>query len=201
MIWPGRNWKRSGRRRCPRIIRRIKARRRISRLHLHQRQRGSRPRHSRAADAEGWRYRHARSGAVAGWVLRRHGHTVGVGKISPALQRLLDVTKETLDLALTQHAAGAAVVGYRPADAALRGEATDTTWFGNSSVMESAGGCTRTRRCRISSPPSSLRGDFVLRRGMTLAVEPMVVAGRREVDLYRDGWTVFTVDRHAGRPF
>ena len=27
--------------------------------------------------------------------------TVGVGKISPALQRLLDVTKESLDLALT----------------------------------------------------------------------------------------------------
>ncbi len=37
-----------------------------------------------------------------------------------------------------------------------------------------------------------LRGDFTLRRGMTLAVEPMVVMGRRDVDLYKDGWTVFT---------
>ena len=36
---------------------------------------------------------------------------------------------------------------------------------------------------------------------MTLAVEPMVVAGRRDVDLYRDGWTVFTVDRMPAAHF
>jgi methionyl aminopeptidase len=46
-----------------------------------------------------------------------------------------------------------------------------------------------------------LTGDFLLRRGMTLAVEPMVVAGRRDVDLYRDGWTVFTVDRMPAAHF
>jgi methionyl aminopeptidase len=40
-----------------------------------------------------------------------------------------------------------------------------------------------------------LRGDFKLRPGMTLAVEPMVVMGRRDVDLLDDGWTVVTHDR------
>ena len=41
----------------------------------------------------------------------------------------------------------------------------------------------------------------MLRRGMTLAVEPMVVAGRRDVDLYEDGWTVFTEDRMPAAHF
>ena len=42
-----------------------------------------------------------------------------------------------------------------------------------------------------------LRGDFELRPGMTLAVEPMVVAGKREVRLLEDQWTVVTED---GKP-
>lgn len=42
-----------------------------------------------------------------------------------------------------------------------------------------------------------LRHDFKLRPGMTFAVEPMVVAGRREVRVTEDNWTVVTED---GRP-
>ena len=40
-----------------------------------------------------------------------------------------------------------------------------------------------------------LRGDFRLRPGMTIAVEPMVTMGRRDVDLLDDGWTVVSKDR------
>src|SRR5213078_2223254 len=39
-----------------------------------------------------------------------------------------------------------------------------------------------------------LRGDFTLRPGMTIAVEPMVVMGDREVRLLADKWTVVTAD-------
>jgi methionyl aminopeptidase len=46
-----------------------------------------------------------------------------------------------------------------------------------------------------------LRGDFLLRSGMTLAVEPMVVAGRRDVKLLKDGWTVVTEDSHRAAHF
>jgi methionyl aminopeptidase len=46
-----------------------------------------------------------------------------------------------------------------------------------------------------------LRGDFKLRPGMTLAVEPMVVAGRRDVDLLADKWTVVTEDRKPAAHF
>jgi len=46
-----------------------------------------------------------------------------------------------------------------------------------------------------------LRGDFKLRPGMTLAVEPMVVMGRRDVDLLSDNWTVVTKDGSSAAHF
>jgi methionyl aminopeptidase len=49
--------------------------------------------------------------------------------------------------------------------------------------------------------PEQLRGDFKLRPGMTLAVEPMVVAGRRDVDLLPDKWTVVTEDGQPAAHF
>ena len=46
-----------------------------------------------------------------------------------------------------------------------------------------------------------LRADFTLRRGMTLAVEPMVVMGGRDVDQYPDGWTIYTRDHQPAAHF
>jgi methionyl aminopeptidase len=36
---------------------------------------------------------------------------------------------------------------------------------------------------------------------MTLAIEPMVVMGRRQVEVLRDGWTVVTKDRMPAAHF
>jgi methionyl aminopeptidase len=49
--------------------------------------------------------------------------------------------------------------------------------------------------------PEQLRGDFRLKPGMTLAVEPMVVAGRRDVRLLDDQWTVVTEDGEPAAHF
>jgi len=46
-----------------------------------------------------------------------------------------------------------------------------------------------------------LHGDFELRAGMTLAVEPMVVAGRRDVKMLADQWTVITEDKQPAAHF
>jgi methionyl aminopeptidase len=46
-----------------------------------------------------------------------------------------------------------------------------------------------------------LRGDFRLRPGMTIAVEPMVVAGRRDVRVMPDEWTMVTEDGHPAAHF
>ena len=49
--------------------------------------------------------------------------------------------------------------------------------------------------------PEQLRGDFRLKVGTTIAVEPMVVMGRREVVLLDDQWTVVTEDRQPAAHF
>ena len=38
------------------------------------------------------------------------------------------------------------------------------------------------------------RGDMRLREGMTLAIEPIVVMGKRKTKTLKDGWTVVTLD-------
>jgi methionyl aminopeptidase len=126
--------------------------------------------------------------------------TVGIGRISPALQKLLDVTKESLDMAQAQMRPG-----RRWSDIArLMQHYVERN--GYNMVREFVGhGIGRDMHEEPKVPnfvtPEQLGNDFTIRRGMTLAVEPMVVMGRRDVDLYKDGWTVYTVDRMPAAHF
>ena len=126
--------------------------------------------------------------------------TVGIGRVTPVAQRLLEVTKQTLDLAIQNIRPGkkwsdiARLMQYHVERA------------GFSVVREFVGhGIGRSMHEDPKVPnfvaPEQLRGDFKLRPGMTLAVEPMVVAGRREVDLLRDNWTVVTEDGQPAAHF
>jgi methionyl aminopeptidase len=126
--------------------------------------------------------------------------TVAVGQISPAMQRLLDVTKETLALAIQN---------VRP-DRKWSDIARLMQWHvehnGFSVVREFVGhGIGRTMHEDPKVPnfvsAEQMRGDFKLRAGMTLALEPMVVMGRRDVALMDDQWTVVTEDRSAAAHF
>ena len=120
--------------------------------------------------------------------------TVGIGRVSPLARKLLDVTRQTLDLAL-QHMKP----GRKWSDIArLMQHNVETNGF--SVVREFVGhGIGRSMHEDPKVPNfvtfEQLRGDFELRPGMTLAVEPMVVAGRRDVKLLSDQWTVITEDR------
>src|ERR1700712_2293785 len=115
--------------------------------------------------------------------------TIGVGDISPVAKRLLDVTKETLFLAI-QHMKP----GKRWSEIArLMQYHVERNGF--SVVREFVGhGIGRSMHEAPRVPnfftSEQIRGDFLLRPGMTLAVEPMVVAGRRDVQLLADKWTV-----------
>lgn len=119
--------------------------------------------------------------------------TVAIGKITPDRQRLLDVTKAALVLAIQ----------YMKPDkkwseiARLMQHHVESN--GYSVVREFVGhGIGRSMHEDPKVPnfvtAEQLRGDFRLRPGMTLAVEPMVVAGKRDVELLADGWTVITAD-------
>jgi methionyl aminopeptidase len=122
--------------------------------------------------------------------------TVPVGRISPQARKLLDVTQQALVLA---------VENIRPGKkwtevAKLIQKLVESNGF--NVVREFVGhGVGRSMHEDPKVPnfvtAESWRTDFTLRPGMTLAVEPMVVAGKRDVKDPEDGWTMVTLD---GKP-
>jgi methionyl aminopeptidase len=126
--------------------------------------------------------------------------TVAVGAITPELQRLLDVTSQTLDLALANIKPG------RKWSDIARLMQWNVEKNGYNVVREFVGhGIGRDMHEEPKLPnfvtQEQLRGDFKLRPGMTLAVEPMVVMGAQDVKLLSDGWTAVTEDGKAAAHF
>ncbi len=126
--------------------------------------------------------------------------TVPIGPISARNQKLLDVTRATLDLAIEYMKPGKKWMEI----ARLMQHKVEQANF--SVVREFVGhGVGRTMHEDPKVPnfvtAEHSRQDFTLRPGMTIAVEPMVVAGRRDVTLLADGWTVITEDRQPAAHF
>ena len=115
--------------------------------------------------------------------------TVGVGTLSPQRRALLDLCKGTLDLAISRMKPGKRWSEIsREMQKHVEGQ-------GHGVVQEFVGhGIGRTMHEDPKVPnfvnPEQLRNDFVLRKGMTFAVEPMVVVGSRKVETLEDQWTV-----------
>jgi methionyl aminopeptidase len=124
--------------------------------------------------------------------------TVPVGKIHPETQKLLDVTRETLFMAIRN-----VRPGRRWSEIARLMQHYVEQIHGYSMVREFVGhGVGRSMHEEPRSVANFVtgeqrRGDFELRPGMTIAVEPMVVMGRRDVVMKDDQWTVVTED---GKP-
>ena len=116
--------------------------------------------------------------------------TVGVGKISPEAQRLIDVTEESFFAALE-----VAREGNRVSDI---GHAVQSyvESRGFSAVRALCGhGIGREMHEDPSVPNYGIPGHGVrLRRGMTICIEPMIAAGNYHVKTLSDGWTVVTTD-------
>jgi methionyl aminopeptidase len=119
--------------------------------------------------------------------------TVPVGVIDEKVQRLLRVTEDTLELAITF-----ARSGRRLGDlcAAIEDEVTAN---GYSVVREFVGhGVGRKLHEEPQVPNYGRRGSGPkLKPGMTLAIEPMVNMGTSGVRVLSDKWTVVTLD---GKP-
>ncbi len=119
--------------------------------------------------------------------------TLPVGKITPHAQKLVDNTKQTLELALRL---------IRPGKkwseiAMLMQKHVEDAGF--NVVREFVGhgvGRSMHEDPKVANfvTGEQLRHDFKLRPGMTFAIEPMVVAGRRDVRVLDDGWTMVTED-------
>ncbi len=119
--------------------------------------------------------------------------TVGVGRISADKQRLVDVTRELLDIAITKAAPG---VRWSSIAASMQNCAESA---GFSVVTEFVGhGIGREMHEEPKVPnfvsDELLRNEVSLQEGMILAIEPMVNMGKGAVSTLKDGWTVVTKD-------
>ena len=116
--------------------------------------------------------------------------TVGVGKVSPLAQRLMDVTEASLWAGIKAARAGAHLND-------VRGAIEDTirpTGFG---IVKGYGGHGVGRDMHEEPHVENFRQRFrgpELRPGLVIALEPMVTAGGPEVGEGPDGWTVTTKD-------
>jgi methionyl aminopeptidase len=116
--------------------------------------------------------------------------TVPVGKISPELEKLLRVTRESLDRAIEQIR-----LGNRLSDISYAVQ----SWVeenGFSVVREFVGhGIGTVMHEELQVPNYGAPGHGPrLQEGMTLAIEPMVNMGHAAVRVLADHWTAVTAD-------
>lgn len=118
-------------------------------------------------------------------------YTFCVGEVDKTILKLLRTTKEALYKGIEQ-----AIPGHRIGDI---GSAVQTYCesAGYSVVRELVGhGVGHDMHESPEIPNYGRRGSgTILKQGMTIAIEPMIVMGRRHVYFEDDGWTVRTLDR------
>lgn len=116
--------------------------------------------------------------------------TVGVGEISPIAQKLMDITRQALEIATSLMVAGnytgdigAAVEEY----AQNHGFYITRTYTGH--------GVGREMHEGPQVPNYGKRGQGIrLREGMTIAIEPMILESTPYTKVGRDQWTVCSKD-------
>ncbi len=117
--------------------------------------------------------------------------TFAVGGCDPGAQRLMDVTRESLVRGIEAARGGSRV---RDISAAVQASVEAA---GFSVVREFVGhgvGRSVHEEPQVPNFVEASRTSPRLRQGMTIAIEPMVNAGRRDVRVLNDGWTVVTAD-------
>jgi len=123
--------------------------------------------------------------------------TFGVGQISPAAQRLLDVTQESLRLGIAAaqpgrflNDVGAVIQDYVES----QGMSVVREWGGHGVGHE------LHEAPSVSHIREAQHGPR-LRPGMVFTIEPMINIGKPDWRLLDDGWTVVTVDGSLSAQF
>lgn len=126
-----------------------------------------------------------------------HAYTFAVGEISPEVQQLLKVTKESLYLGIAQ-----AREGNRIGDISYTIQQY-TESFGYGVVRELVGhGLGRSMHEKPEVPNYGRKGSGKrIREGLVIAIEPMINLGTRKVRQLRDGWTIVTADNKPSAHF
>ncbi len=121
--------------------------------------------------------------------------TYAVGEISDEAKRLMEVTERALQVAielLPVKKRWSQVAKEMQNEVEAAGFSVITTLVGHGI------GTTMHEEPQVPNYDSRefrQKGDFDLRPGLVLAVEPMVSVGREDLYLHGDGWTLSTKDR------
>ncbi|MDA3822746.1 MAG: type I methionyl aminopeptidase [Bacteroidales bacterium] len=123
--------------------------------------------------------------------------TFQVGEVDPKVERLLEVTKESLYKGIEK-----AVEGQRVGDIghAVQKHAESN---GYSVVRELVGhGLGRNMHEAPEVPNYGRRGTGAkLKKGMVICIEPMINMGKRQINQGKDGWTISTADNQPSAHF
>jgi methionyl aminopeptidase len=122
-----------------------------------------------------------------------HAYTFAVGEIKPEVQKLIDVTKESLYAGIEQM-----VSGNRIGDISFAiQQYAEKNGFGV--VRELVGhGLGKNLHEEPEVPNYGKRGNGPkLNEGLVLAIEPMINMGTKNIKQLKDGWTIVTAD---GKP-
>lgn len=126
-----------------------------------------------------------------------HAYTFAVGEIKPEIQKLLDVTKESLYIGIEQ-----IKTGNRVGDIswAIQNHAEKN---GYGVVRELTGhGLGKNLHEEPEVPNFGKRGNGpLLKDGMVIAIEPMINLGTKNVKYGKDGWTILTADKKPSAHF
>jgi len=122
--------------------------------------------------------------------------TIGVGSVAPETKTLLDVTQEVLEIALKEAKSGvywSHVAQQMQDHAEARGYGIVREYVGHGIGKK----LHEDPRLPNYVNQELLDNDLLLRKGMVLAVEPMLNLGTHKTRVLNDGWTVVTSD---GKP-
>lgn len=136
-------------------------------------------------------------GVVLNGYISDSAYTFGVGELSPEVEQLLKVTKESLYKGVSQ-----AVVGKRVGDISYAVQ-EHVQQYGYGIVKELVGhgvGVELHEKPEVPNYGQRGKGNK-LERGMVIAIEPMINLGKAGVKFWDDGWTVSTIDAKPSAHF
>ena len=129
-------------------------------------------------------------GAFYGGVHGDSAFSIGIGKMSDDRQRLMDATKESLDRGIAKVRAGARIGDISNA---IQRYAEGHGYYLVKQYVGHGIGYAMHEEPQVPNYGKAGSGALI-RKGMGLAIEPMLNIGTEETKVLEDGWTVSTAD-------
>ncbi len=129
-------------------------------------------------------------GAMYGGVHGDSAFSMGIGEISDECQKLMDATKESLDKGIAKVRAGGRIGDISNS---IQRHAEGLGYYLVKQYVGHGIGYDMHEEPQVPNYGKAGKGPLI-RKGMGLAIEPMLNIGTPETKVLEDGWTVSTAD-------